>query len=373
MHTAWETFRNAGFIAWPILFFGFLGGAAAITAIVLAIMRARAAFWIGAIALLLGSLSAGLGGFGVLRGRAQTDGALLIVAPSPSVRARIQRAGYLEAQGAAKVGLFFAAFPLLAGAIAALTAKRGKPEQLGAIGLTAFGLLSATLAVLAMRAPIPGPEAETVAALAELHALVAAVTDAGSERDVLAECDALEGTLDDDRHDASREPALPAAAKRCTMARIVAAKAGGDEGMAAVRGRIERRFFAQSYPELRQMIREQLTPPPPPEAHTQTGSLPRKDIQRTVRRHMPKVRYCYDNGAAKEGLAGTVKVRFVIGAGGKVTSVSTDGSTLADPPTVKCIARVFEAMTFPRSEGGPVTVTYPIKLVVDDSAAPARR
>ena len=62
------------------------------------------------------------------------------------------------------------------------------------------------------------------------------------------------------------------------------------------------------------------------------------------------------------GLEGTVKVRFVIGRDGAVTSADGEGSTLADPDVVSCVVKVVNRMTFPAPEGGIVSVVYPFSF-----------
>jgi hypothetical protein len=57
---------------------------------------------------------------------------------------------------------------------------------------------------------------------------------------------------------------------------------------------------------------------------------------------------------------GWVAVRFVIGRDGGVSNVANGGSDLPDGGVVSCIVRGFDHLSFPKPEGGIVTVTYPI-------------
>ncbi len=95
-------------------------------------------------------------------------------------------------------------------------------------------------------------------------------------------------------------------------------------------------------------------------ATTVSGRLPPEVIQRVVRQHMGGFRMCYEKGLVKNpALAGTVKVKFVIAADGKVSTASDAGSDLPDETVKTCIINQVKSLTFPQPEGGIVTVTYP--------------
>ena len=99
------------------------------------------------------------------------------------------------------------------------------------------------------------------------------------------------------------------------------------------------------------------------------GRLAPEIIRRIVRQNLPKVRYCYENRLRSDPtLQGRITVRFVIGADGSVTSSSDAGSTLRDPATMSCVLAAFRSLTFPRPQGGSVSVTYPF---IFNSGAPA--
>lgn len=101
-----------------------------------------------------------------------------------------------------------------------------------------------------------------------------------------------------------------------------------------------------------------------------SGSLDRKVIAEVVKRNSNRVRMCYERAlATTPGIAGTVRVRFVIGADGSVASVSDGGSDVPDDKLTACILATFAGLRFPAPEGGPVTVNYPVVLR-ESSATP---
>jgi hypothetical protein len=96
-------------------------------------------------------------------------------------------------------------------------------------------------------------------------------------------------------------------------------------------------------------------------ATTVNGRLDPEEIQRVVRASYDRFLGCYDVGRCKDPkLQGRVAVRFVIGTDGTVSNVGNGGSDLPDPGVVQCVVRTYGGMTFPRPEGGVVTVVYPI-------------
>lgn len=91
------------------------------------------------------------------------------------------------------------------------------------------------------------------------------------------------------------------------------------------------------------------------------GALEPAAVRRVVRRDFGKFRMCYENRLkADPRLAGRVTVRFVIGGDGTVLRVANGGSDLPDPQVVACVVRTFGGMSFPRPEGGDVTVVFPV-------------
>jgi hypothetical protein len=92
------------------------------------------------------------------------------------------------------------------------------------------------------------------------------------------------------------------------------------------------------------------------------GRLKPEIIQQVVRAKFDRYRACYQQGLTRnESLAGSVRIRFVIQSNGAVSEAGDAGeSTLADVDAIKCIVHEFEKLSFPKPEGGIVTVVYPI-------------
>jgi hypothetical protein len=101
------------------------------------------------------------------------------------------------------------------------------------------------------------------------------------------------------------------------------------------------------------------------------GRLPPEVIQRIVRQNFGRFRLCYENGLrSRPALAGRVAVKFVIDHGGNVATTGDAGSDLPDNAVVQCVVRAFGNLSFPRPDGGLVTVMVPIDFSpADDEAA----
>jgi hypothetical protein len=94
-----------------------------------------------------------------------------------------------------------------------------------------------------------------------------------------------------------------------------------------------------------------------------SGRLPPEVIRRIVRQNYGRFRLCYEQGLGRNpNLEGRVTVRFVIGRDGAVSNVSNGGSDLPDSNVVNCVVKAFYGLSFPKPEGGIVTVQYPIML-----------
>ena len=94
-----------------------------------------------------------------------------------------------------------------------------------------------------------------------------------------------------------------------------------------------------------------------------SGRLPAEVIRRIVRQNFGRFRLCYEQGLGRNpNLEGRVTVRFVIGRDGAVSNVSNGGSDLPDSNVVNCVVKAFYGLSFPKPEGGIVTVQYPIML-----------
>jgi hypothetical protein len=78
--------------------------------------------------------------------------------------------------------------------------------------------------------------------------------------------------------------------------------------------------------------------------------------------------HCYRGALERRpGLAGVVRLRFVVGANGDVTSVRDAGSDLPDGKLVDCVAEGFYALSFPKAPGDEVRVLY--RLVFDSGVS----
>jgi Ca-activated chloride channel homolog len=93
------------------------------------------------------------------------------------------------------------------------------------------------------------------------------------------------------------------------------------------------------------------------------GSLDKDLIRRVVRSHINEVRYCYNQGLAKDpNLKGRVTIQFVIDPNGKIQSAVVKEDTIIDKAVGTCIAKQIMRWTFPKPMGGIVTITYPFVL-----------
>ncbi len=94
------------------------------------------------------------------------------------------------------------------------------------------------------------------------------------------------------------------------------------------------------------------------------GKLDKDIIRRIVRAHINEVRYCYNQGLARDpDLDGRVAVQFTIGPTGKVPVAVVSKSTIADKRVGECIAKAVKRWKFPKPPGGGnAVVTYPFRL-----------
>jgi hypothetical protein len=89
--------------------------------------------------------------------------------------------------------------------------------------------------------------------------------------------------------------------------------------------------------------------------------LPPEVVQRIVRQHFGRLRFCFAHGLeSNPSLAGKLRVRFVIGADGAVGSATDAGSTIPDRTVVECLRHSFELMSFPVPSAGKLAVTYSV-------------
>lgn len=98
---------------------------------------------------------------------------------------------------------------------------------------------------------------------------------------------------------------------------------------------------------------------------TVRGSLDKNIIRRIIRRHLPRIRYCYERQLmVQPTLSGRVLTRFTISSLGRVTSAKVNG--LGNERVQKCLERALRSMRFPQPRGGgTIMVSYPFVFQPD--------
>jgi hypothetical protein len=95
--------------------------------------------------------------------------------------------------------------------------------------------------------------------------------------------------------------------------------------------------------------------------HDELARVPPLVVQHTVRDYFATLRRCYDSGLGRDpNLLGDVVVRFTIESDGKVSHAENDDGNMPDDYVVTCVLRAFEGLSFPKAEGAPLTLEYPI-------------
>lgn len=108
------------------------------------------------------------------------------------------------------------------------------------------------------------------------------------------------------------------------------------------------------------------------------GRLAPAKIQAVMRDHFGELRKCYEDGLARDPkLTGRVAARFVITREGTVDAVINAASdpippdavappsdptvpAMSDAKVIACVLAVVKKLTFPKPDGGTVTVVYPV-------------
>jgi len=89
-----------------------------------------------------------------------------------------------------------------------------------------------------------------------------------------------------------------------------------------------------------------------------------EEVQRIIRGNLMAVRGCYMNmartGQAKSGKA---IVSFTIGADGRPASLHVDAPTFSDTPLPGCVTAQISRWSFPKSQKGGGSVSYPFVFV----------
>ena len=102
------------------------------------------------------------------------------------------------------------------------------------------------------------------------------------------------------------------------------------------------------------------------------GALEKDDIRRIFESHLGEMGACYERALVNQPhLAGRVTMQFIVAGDGSVSDARLDSSTLNSPATEVCIAKQPCKWRFPPTiGGGPVIVTYPLKLQASGDQQP---
>jgi hypothetical protein len=91
------------------------------------------------------------------------------------------------------------------------------------------------------------------------------------------------------------------------------------------------------------------------------GTLDLASVDNVVESGFPLFARCYRDGVQRNSsLDGAVRLRFVVGERGRVTSVEDSGSDLTDRQVIDCVAEGFYALRFPEPRSGDAHLVYRI-------------
>jgi hypothetical protein len=91
------------------------------------------------------------------------------------------------------------------------------------------------------------------------------------------------------------------------------------------------------------------------------GTLDLAAVDNVVESGFPLFARCYRDGVQRNSsLDGAVRLRFVVGEAGQVTTVEDGGSDLTDRQVVDCVAEGFFALRFPEPSRGDAHLVYRI-------------
>jgi TonB family protein len=92
-----------------------------------------------------------------------------------------------------------------------------------------------------------------------------------------------------------------------------------------------------------------------------SGQLDKKIIQKIIRRHMPEVKWCYQQGLQKnQRLEGKIVVSFTISPIGKVITTKVKATTMRNKEVEACVMKKVRRWKFPEPRGGGIVkVNYP--------------
>ena len=90
-----------------------------------------------------------------------------------------------------------------------------------------------------------------------------------------------------------------------------------------------------------------------------SGKIDQGSVYSVIRRRIGGVRYCYESQLkTNPGLAGKIRVQFVIGSSGGVSSCSVVSNSMGNTFVQECVCRMVQRWKFPQPEEGTVTVGY---------------
>jgi outer membrane biosynthesis protein TonB len=99
----------------------------------------------------------------------------------------------------------------------------------------------------------------------------------------------------------------------------------------------------------------------PPGDPVVSGGLTSQEVNAVIRANLNQIRHCYEQLLQRSpNSTGKIKVEFVVGVDGRVTSTGISQSTISDAVMQGCVADKVRRWAFPRPRGGQaVTVKYP--------------
>ncbi len=91
------------------------------------------------------------------------------------------------------------------------------------------------------------------------------------------------------------------------------------------------------------------------------GSMDKQIIRRIVNEHAAQIRYCYEKELTRTpGLAGKIKMKWVIGGDGLVSQASVETDGMKNDAVSACLIEKIKTWKFPKPKGGGIViVSYP--------------
>jgi hypothetical protein len=191
--------------------------------------------------------------------------------------------------------------------------------------------------------------------------------------------------------DPGRVPGLPHAARRCVEARIQ--EAAVLSAMDRVRSRLRelaasplvtrdpdlQRLVGDVVEEVERIRRAEQEPPEDRLGEvelgevTASGGLRGGEMKSAMAERVHQLRLCYQAALGRDReLSGAITVRFVVGPGGSVTSVSNGEPDALDPAMVSCVLQTIAGRLYPLPRGEAAVVTCPMRFSPVDPDEPLR-